>query len=235
MKALKCPGLWEWGGFAPLKSTHLISTSSLMSLVWDYHCRGIFSFGQMCIDHFQNCFLVCRTNTEHCSVTPCSLRKSQIVLGTTQTNRLKEKQAVYGATVEWRVAQHWHREITGDRQRSSKRNLVKPRILPKLKPLLFCSVGENWTKWFPGDLWPKVVLSGLRKKKESEQGFSSVLLFSENKKSAWTQIADIERRGMMLQASLKDDGLSNKSRSATALEASATGCKKGKFGGFFSV
>lgn len=114
-RLLKCPGLWEWGRFAPLKSTHLISTSSLISLDWDHHRRGIFSFGQMCIDHFQNCFLVCRMNIEDGSVTPCSLRKSQTALWTIQTNRLKEKQAVYGATAQRRVAQHWHPEITGDR------------------------------------------------------------------------------------------------------------------------
>ena len=93
-KDFKCPRLQVWGAFAPLKSISLISTSSLISLVWDHHRRGIFSFGQMHIDHFQKRFLSYRTDIQHLSVVPCSSQRSHAVLGTTQTNRLKGKQAV---------------------------------------------------------------------------------------------------------------------------------------------
>lgn len=55
-KDVKCSGLQEWGGFAPLKSRCLNFTSSLISLIWDHHHSAIFSFGQMHIDHFQKLF-----------------------------------------------------------------------------------------------------------------------------------------------------------------------------------
>lgn len=92
-KDVTCPRLQAWGGFAALKSIHLISTSSLVNLVWDHHHRGIFSFGQMHIDHFQKWILSYRTDIHHLSIVPCSSQRSHTVLGTTQTNRLRGKQA----------------------------------------------------------------------------------------------------------------------------------------------
>lgn len=70
-KDVKCPGLQVWGGFAPLKSIRLFSTSSLVSLVWDHHRRSIFSFGQVHIDHIQKWVLSYRMDIEHLSMASC--------------------------------------------------------------------------------------------------------------------------------------------------------------------
>lgn len=78
-KDAECPGLQEWGGFAPLKCICLNFTSSLISLIWDHHCSAIFSFGQMHIDHFQKWFLSLRTDTASFHGT-CSSQRSHTAL-----------------------------------------------------------------------------------------------------------------------------------------------------------
>lgn len=178
-------------------------------------------------------FLSCKKDICYLHILPWSSQSSHVVLGTAQTNRWRGKQVARAGTFPGQSAKlqtedtlgHPHITGAGEGPESRKRNVVKTTTLPKLKPPLWHAIEdsletESWTK-MPSQ-WLRAPLRSEIKATWMRFWFNFVLCIKQ--KTAWTHIA--ERKRLIFQAFLKDDGLSNISRSLKALAASGTGCKK---------